>query len=360
MDKNIRISNLCSSLDPRYLEDMDVENDTDLQPSTKRIEDLVFQKLNAETNTAGRAGKRGHMRKKTWKILSLAAVLCLLAASVFAMAGGFDYFRSIFGDTARHVEQDIQSPGITAADDNRRITLESMLTDGYKINLIVSLKALSEEAKNNTFDRDPLLLFNADLTPDSDSSGQEAALSYTCSELEEFSTESRRFYHIQLDSLDNCIGWNLNLSLSQEMGQLSLSARVESTTAARQLDINRDIDGNLTVESIQISPLGALVIGSEKKASGGLPAPLVDINFLDGSSEELISPLSFDSGDGETILGGGSAVISDDPTSGPLVVTTYGMRNPDGKVVLAGEFGRIISMDQVKSITVDGVEYPVK
>ena len=128
MDK-IRISDLCSRLDPRYLEDMDVENETGLKPSGQRIEDLVFQKLNVETNAAGMAGKRRPMRKKTWKILLIAAVFCLFAASVFALAGGFDYFRSIFGDTAKHVEQDIQSPGITVADSDRQMTLESMLTD---------------------------------------------------------------------------------------------------------------------------------------------------------------------------------------------------------------------------------------
>ncbi|MBS5604916.1 MAG: DUF4179 domain-containing protein [Enterocloster asparagiformis] len=358
MDK-IRISDLCSRLDPRYLEDMDVENETGLKPSGQRIEDLVFQKLNVETNAAGMAGKRRPMRKKTWKILLIAAVFCLFAASVFALAGGFDYFRSIFGDTAKHVEQDIQSPGITAADSDRQMTLESMLTDGYKINLIVSLKALSGEAKANTFDHEPIDLFDTKLTSNS-SAEHEAALSYTCSELEEFSTENRHFYHLQLDSLENCTGWDLKLSLSQEMGGLSLDAKVESTTAARQLDIGQDIDGNLTVESIQISPLGALLIGSEKEAAGGLPAPSVDIIFLDGSHEELISSMSFDSSDDGTVLGGGSAVISDDPTSGPLVVTTYGMRNPDGKVVLAAEFGRIIRLDQVKSISVDGVEYSVK
>ena len=72
------------------------------------------------------------------------------------------------------------------------MTLESMLTDGYKINLIVSLKALSGEAKANTFDHEPIDLFDTKLTPNS-SAEHEAALSYTCSELEEFSTENRHF-----------------------------------------------------------------------------------------------------------------------------------------------------------------------
>ena len=45
----------------RILEDMDVENETGLKPSGQRIEDLVFQKLNVETNAAGMAGKHLHL-----------------------------------------------------------------------------------------------------------------------------------------------------------------------------------------------------------------------------------------------------------------------------------------------------------
>ncbi len=52
-----------------------------------------------------------------------------------------------------------------------------------------------------------------------------------------------------------------------------------------------------------------------------------------------MSELSFDTdGDGGTVIGGGGVVISNDPLSGPLVISTYGMRNPEGKVVTKGEF----------------------
>ena len=92
-----------------------------------------------------------------------------------------------------------------------------------------SLKALSGEAKANTFDHEPIDLFDTNLTPNS-SYEHEVALSYTCSELEEFSTENRHFYHLQLDSLENCTGWDLKLSLSQEMGGLSLDTKAVSYT----------------------------------------------------------------------------------------------------------------------------------
>lgn len=357
MNKNVRISDLCSHLNRQHYQDMDVENMTDLKPSQQRIEDIVLKKLHTETTMIG---KREHMKKKTGKILLIAAIFCLFATTAFAMAGGLDYFRAIFGNTADNAGHVILSPGITVSDDSRRLSLESMLTDGYKINLIVSLDTLSGKKDSQAAGKDPFELFQVDLEPVSSIGGEaERTASYTCSELTEFQLGSKHLYHLQLDSLVNCSGWNLDISLPDDMGGLSLSTVVEGMSAARELSISQPIDDNLTVETIQLSQLGILVIGNEAKASGGLPAPPINLIFKDGSQEELISPMSFDAGDGETVTGGGGAVIGADNMTGPLVIGTHGQRNPDGKVVIAGEFGRIIRMDDVKSLWISGVEYPV-
>ena len=97
---------------------------------------------------------------------------------------------------------------------------------------------------------------------------------------------------------------------------------------------------------MQISPLGVLLIGREAQASGGLPTPVVSVKFKDGTIEEMMSELSFDTdGDGGTVIGGGGVVISN------------GMRNPEGKVVTKGEFSRFINLEDVMSILVNGKEY---
>lgn len=360
MNKNTKISDLCSLLDPEFYETLDVENTTDLEPSKQRIEDLVFQKLHTEQQTAAPAGKRGHMKKKTGIVLLIAAILCTLATTAFAMSGGLDYFRSIFGDTADNAGAAIQNPSAAAEDDSYRIGLNSMLTDGYKINLIVSLEPLTDAAAKAVSKTETLALFQTSLEPAPSSSASENTASYTCSELPEFAYKKQRFYHVQLDSLANCTGWTLKLALSDELGGLSLDFKIEGTAAAMEFQIDQAIDSSLTVESVQLSPLGVLVIGNETNASGGLPTPEVDLLFKDGSREELISPMSFDAGDGETVTGGGGAVVGEDPITGPLVIGTHGRRNPDGKVITAGEFGRIIRMDEVESIFVNGVEYKAK
>jgi hypothetical protein len=104
-----------------------------------------------------------------------------------------------------------------------------------------------------------------------------------------------------------------------------------------------------------------LVIGSEKEAKGGLPTAEIYVVMNDGTSEELISVQSFDSeDDGETISGGGSAIILGPGEKAPLVIGTMGSRNPDGKMVTSGSFSRILNLDEVKAISVDGVEYPLQ
>lgn len=360
MNKKIKISDLCSRMNPQYMEDLEVTNMTDLHPSEQRIEDIVFQKLHPEQKTAAPAGKRVNMKKKTWKIAAIAAVFCLFATTAFAMAGGFEYFRSIYGDTVDNARQDILTPEITVTDGTRQMALDSMLTDGYKINLIVSLKTVSGKADKDIEKTDPFNLFQVELQPPvSGSEQEEQTMAFTCTELTEFSSKSQHFYHIQLDSLTDCTGWNLKVSLSESLGNLTLESDIKGSAAAAELTINQAIDSSLTIETLQISPLGFLVIGSEGAASGGLPTPSISLTFKDGSQEDLITPMSFDSGEGGTITGGGGVVIGEDPMTGPLVTTTYGQRNPSGKLAIAGEFGRIILVSEIQSISVNGTEYPL-
>ena len=163
---------------------------------------------------------------------------------------------------------------------------------------------------------------------------------------------------MELDNLENSLNWTLTLSLNKELADLELDTLLEGAAAAKVLTIGQTLEGGYTIETIQLSQLGFMVIGKEDQASGGLPAPQIDIVFKDGRHDELISAMSFDNGGGETVTGGGGAVIGADPT-GPLVTGTMGQRNPDGKVVTTGEFGRAINLDEVAFILVDGTKYPV-
>lgn len=72
----------------------------------------------------------------------------------------------------------------------------------------------------------------------------------------------------------------------------------------------------------------------------------------------FLSKMSFDDGE-ETVTAGGAAVIVGEGQEPPLVIQTMGERNPDGKVVTTGYFSRILNLNDVQTICVDGTEYPL-
>ena len=369
MNKKIKISDLCSHLDEHFYEDMDVQNMTGLNPSEDRIKKLVFQKLKDESADFGSPSsnksknisknKTTRLSKKAGHLLLIAAIVCLFATTVFAAAGGFDYFRSVFGDSTENVKDSISFPMNQTGNGEYQISLESMLTDGYKINLIMSLENVKGKALDQKALENELELFQTSLTPPSSviPGNDEPSMSYTCSQLPDFGTKSKKFYHIQIDALANCLNYNLNISLNDELADLTIHSAIQGAAAAKEISINKVLDDQYTLATVQLSPLGVMVIGREVSPSGGLPTPQIDVKFKDGTIDEMMSATSFDSGDGETVTGGGGAVIGEDPMTGPLVISTYGRRNPDGKVVTTGDFGRIINLDDVASIIVNGMEY---
>jgi len=56
---------------------------------------------------------------------------------------------------------------------------------------------------------------------------------------------------------------------------------------------------------------------------------------------------------------GGGAIIDNGPKNMPLVVTFYCNQNPDGELVISGQFSRIINPAEIEKVMIDGVEYPV-
>ena len=351
MNKKIHISDLCTELEEELYEELEITNMTDLRPSKSNIEKLVSEKIRKQGKTPKRR------RFKALKVFLAAAVICLFATTAFAAAGGLTYFKSIFGDSTEHVKSEITAPMVSAENASQRFSLEGMLTDGYTIDLILSLEDISGKGLPSYCYDETKQLFDVLLERKPDT-GDEFSFSINYTMLPEFRTENKVVYHLTASSLDACYGADLKISFRAENSELGFTVPVDGSTASRRYTVNDTWDGTYNLETVQISPLGVLLIGREAQASGGLPTPVVSVKFKDGTIEEMMSELSFDTdGDGGTVIGGGGVVISNDPLSGPLVISTYGMRNPEGKVVTKGEFSRFINLEDVMSILVNGKEY---
>lgn len=369
MKTTIRISDMCSYLSDSFFGDIEIDNQTDVHPSPERIQQIILAKLKRQqeqqTGTMAEPilpvlsaespviGRRHIMKKNTLKILLIAAAMCLVSISAVAASNNLNYFKSIFGNSAETVKGDIQSPRISKANNDYKITEESLLSDGYKTNIIFSL----ENLKGNDITGDPSQMFS--VQAENKSGSRFTGISYSCEALEELQQGDKCFYRMEVSSLESHLFSSIKISLSNT--SLNINIPVEHCTIGKTIKINgkKYENKNYCPESVQLSPLGVLVIGKEKKAKAGLPTAEISVLMKDGSTEELMSSKSFDSGDGSTVIGGGGAVLTEEGQKKPLVSETMGERNPNGKIVSTGYFSRILDLKQVKSILVDGSEYPV-
>lgn len=354
MELKIEISQMCSMLDEHYYENIELDSDSSISPSYERIRQLAFSKLRMQSgekiNSEVFAQKEKNM-KISIKVLLIAAVICVLTLTAFAAFGGLEFFKFIFGDSARNVANEIQAPMLSAENVDYKMTVESLLTDGYKTNLIISLNDLNGKG----FDVEDDRIFIPRIT------GNTAMSSSSCKELPEFSQNGKRYFNLECSSLQNYSSSNIEIALNEELASLHVSVALKGSLAHKEILINADdyTDKNYFPELIQLSPMGVLVIGSEKQAKGGLPTAQIFLQMNDGSIEELISKSSFDDGE-ETVVGGGGAIIVDEWQTAPLVTQTMGERNPDGKVVTTGSFSRILNLNDARAILVDDIEYPIQ
>lgn len=347
--KHKKMFDRISLLDGRFYDSLTPVNDSGTRPSPQRIKRLALEKI--------RAGQR--KEKKTMKKLRIgllaAALAAVLGVTVLAM-GGMDYFRGIFGDSVAHVAGQIGTPDITVtAEDGYTMSAQAVLSDGYQTNLVFSTK-YPQGVENHDGGE---LNTSPEGAEDKDAfrvsvGGRES--SWSIRELPEFAYENQRFFLVSVNSMINCLGESVEIRRGPD--GLTLKVPLNGEVAVRTLDIDQDVGGGRKIETMQISPLGILLTSSEQNAKGSLPTVEILVRLRDVTEED--ATLFFDSADdGETVTGGGGAVILEPGQAGPLVITTEARRNPDGKLIATGTFGRILNLEQVSEILVGETAYPL-
>lgn len=307
-------------------------------PSAARIKQLALKKRNDHLKNS----EEKPMKKVSFQVALIAAIICMLTITAFAAVGGVDYIRSIFGDSTASIQDEIRTPQITAAGGGRELALEAVVTDGFVTNLVVSLTGEKPASDFELFD------IESDATL--------RAISWY--DLEEHATADKTFYAVEVVSEKRFDAANMTLVLNKEVAPITMAFEVENHLGNAVIEFPQgDAAVSKQLKELQVSPMGLLLIGYEKNAQGGLPATDIQLIFADGTTEDIL--LEFAPAD-EIIGAGGGAVIPGEIGELPLLVSFYGTRNPDGELVISGQFSRIINPAAIEKILVDGAEYPVK
>lgn len=341
--KKRNLPELASLLDERHYRDIEPANDTGLCPSTERIKALTLERIGRK--------EKPHMRKV--RIALLAAVLAAVLGVTVAAMGGLDYFRSIFGDSVNQVADAVSMPGITATrEDGYTIAAEAVLTDGYQTNIVFSTaypkgKANHDDQLINRENEDGR---GFSVTVDSE------GMSSSIEELQAFSSGNRRYFNATLSTLQSSKG--KTVTITRLDGGPELAIPLNGTTASKTLVLNQDMGGGRTIETMQLSPMGILLVSNEETARGGLPTVPITVIMKDGGRED--ATIEFDgSADGVAVRGGGSAVILGPGEKAPLVVMNHAERNPDGKMIAVATFSRLLDLSQVEGVQVEETVYPL-
>lgn len=336
-DTHWRISDMAQYIPDETVEGVTPIGDDAINPSADRIMQLALEKrseylMNSEEKP---------VKKASFRVLLIAAAICVLSITAFAAAGGLDYMRAIFGDSAQSVQNDIVTPQVNATEGGRDMALEAVLTDGYITSMVVSLTG------EQPVDETELFAMQGDM--EFTSIGWQV--------MEDYSTKEKTFYSLELVSGERFDTGELTLTLRADVAPISLTFQLENHLGNAVVTFPEGAaSGQTQLKTLQVSPMGFLLIGHEEDAQGGLPTTMIQLVY-DGGRSELLE-VEFAPSD-ETVGGGGGAIIGGGEEAVPLVTTFYGNRNPDGELVISGQFSRIIDPAGITKVLIAGDEYLV-
>lgn len=339
---------MASLLNERLCKELEPVNDSAVRPDPERIKALALEKVRVDSS------RKGKFSMRKGRILLIAAVLAVILGVTVVAVGGMEYFRSIFGDSVENAGEGLTMPGIEVhGEDGYSMRAEAVLTDGYQTNVVFSTY-YGEKVEN--LDDDLIAM-------DDETENQEGFNAYlkgpqwssSINAMPEFGSRWRRYYHLQMTTMENCKGDTVSIRKGQEGPVLEIP--LNGAESVYTVELGLDAGGGRVIESLQLSPMGILLISNEKEAKGSLPTVAVEVVMTDGKREDATVEFDY-ADDGVTISGGGGAVILDEGQTAPLVVMTSGRRNPDGKLVAMGTFSRLLDLGKVQSVVVEATEYP--
>lgn len=367
MKTKVDIRNLCNGLDERFLEELNIEAG-DGFADTERIRRLAFEKIRLEGKMEKR-GRLGGVRRISHKLLLVAALLIVVTTSAFAV-GGMDFFRSIFGDSAKRLDGGIQQIGASVKNDDFEMTAEQLVSDGYHMKIIVSLSPSTRQAAEWIKDAD-IIESEVAIIGGSEKEERMALGAIGTQWMEQFKTKEKAYFCVSYENNYDYAGRPIKLTLvslqstAAENSERSILTRPElsltiddpkSITSRRTAFFNVTGDHGGSYEaSLEVSSISALL--TLQGTDGSMDTPTADIVMVmqDGTKERIFKAGSFGVGkDGEL-------ASPDDAGEDTLIVENSYVRDPEtGKVLQTAGFARIIDPQAVSYILVDGTRYELQ
>lgn len=341
--KDIFISDLVANL-PASETEM-VTFNTQNKLSADNIKKQALEKRNhyiQEKNTMKPIKKR--TKKFFTQIIIAAAIVATLSVTAFAFSKT-DMIKSLFGGKTDVVDKAILSSVASQTVDGKTLSIDSIVTDGYITNLIVSVQGAGKIKMPGESED---VLFTLTSTGNIDYYGYD--------KLPKLSDKQTQYFRITIRNETYIENNDIVITLSNKIAPLSVTTPIKNSLTSVTLNFPEDTkQGTTQLEQLIISPMGFVLKTKEDVVKGGLPAFKATIIFNNQNTEELELLSDFED---DTTMAGGSDIM-DDLNTGPLVISDTGMRAENNTLSINGQFGRIIDTENIKEIVVNDITYPV-
>jgi hypothetical protein len=350
----IEMRDLFQNLNPKEYEEMEIKNISVGEASLENVKTKVFERINIE----GDEKNKKKENRKPFRVFWVAAILIFaIGTTAFAFSKP-EYFKWIFGENAKILEEDIQDIVAAASNEDIIFTVESVLSDGNQNYFVVSIENKDgQEIEENIT---PMITFKIEEMEKSDS----ASLSTIKSERipGPDNLKNKAYYIITISTNEDLIGKNIELNLN---GFIATGMNVETEDSLNKLEkglsVSFNIEGNnqtniktITIDEpsaidkkyyiteIKLSNLGLNLKGKKVGSTKNTPTPNIKLKYKNGD----IRDLSYRTHKNPDV---------DFPNAGH---SFHG--DVKGDFVNTITFGELIDINDIESIIVDGVEYKLK
>lgn len=288
-------------------------------------------------------------------VLSLSSSVSLLAQDSKNINILEEYF---LGDT-NLVKDEVIYPKISKTSNEFKLTLEQVLSDEHNIMIIISLEALTNEAKEILKENDESTnhFFNIDSSFSPVPNSNAYFPSFVCYKIEEYSTDNKQYWACDTNGFINPDKDNILIYLNKrDYPNLFVEIPLKNDLKTEKIKLSAEAVSNknekFIVEQADISPLGFKIKMSAEKPLKELPNPSIFFRMKNREIKTLNQLSDLGS------IGKSQYEVSEIPEEEKII---YGINKDKGSILnIDGRFSKITDIDEFEGIIIGNTEYSIK
>ncbi|WP_152393126.1 stalk domain-containing protein [Paenibacillus guangzhouensis] len=298
----------------------------------------IKRRVNQRLNTKPQE-KRMYMRYRLTKFaIVTTAILTLGAGSVFATSH-IDLLKEFFVGDTKILQKEIQKPNTNMQNEEYKVTLEQVLADPHEAIIVFSVEGLTTEAINE-LETNSMFLFESNMKLETTPGSETKTNGYEHTTLEGSNSFNKRYFAFEVHSIDNPKQEPMRLYLNKAKSpELFITVPMNSNIPTFDFQMKQEAEANgkkYTLERMSINSISMVVDSRGWNGIEGALPPEIFFRMANGTiktKNQLVNPFK-----------SSSSILTADH---------------EGIYRFYFRFKEIINIDDIQSVIIDQMEYPL-